>query len=163
MPPLSGVTSPKRKTLWPRMGWHFCNACLPERIPEATLWPISRRRDDRQEHVRGVRGVMKNALLSDAGCCVVANGRAGVEVAVKAREVAAADLEADGMTGAESIGRHPAVDGEFLDLPGRQEFGRAAAIAVATADDPIAEIPGRPIREDVDELGGEIGVRAIGG
>src|SRR5688500_5207662 len=94
--------------------------------------------------------VVNNALPGDAGFRVIADGRAGVEVAVKAREVAAADLQADGMSGAKEVRRHPAVDDEFLDLAGRQGLGRTAAVPVAAADDAIAEIPGRSVRENID-------------
>src|SRR5918995_2779674 len=109
-----------------------------------------------------MRCVVNNALPGDAGFRVIADGRAAVEVTIKAREVATADLQADGMPGAKEVRRHPAVDDEFLDLPGLQELGWATALAVAAADDAVTEIPGPPVREDVDQLGGEIGVRAIG-
>ena len=64
---------------------------------------------------------MNDALSGDTEGCVIADGSAGIEVAIKARESTAADLEADGMTG--EVRRHPAIDDKFLDPSGRQGLG----------------------------------------
>src|SRR5918993_933124 len=120
-------------------------------MPEAFLSPRSCCRNDRQHNMRWMRGVMNYALAGDAGFGVVGDGRAGIEVAVKAREVTAADLQADGVPGTKEIRRHPAIDDELFDLSGRKEFGWAAPLPVATPDNAVAKIPGRTVRKDVDQ------------
>lgn len=62
---------------------------------------------------------------------------AGVEVAIEAREVAAADLESDGVAFLEDVGGGPEVHGDFVDLVGIHEVGPFVGVAVAHAEDAV--------------------------
>ena len=83
---------------------------------------------------------------------------AGVVVAVKAREIAAADLKADDVALLEGVGGGPEVDGDFVDLIGIDEVGLFVGVAVAHAEDAVGEILGETVGGDVDQHGGEVGV-----
>src|SRR5690606_24531935 len=92
------------------------------------------RRNDREQDMGGVGGGVEDLLEGDAGGGIVGDGVAGVEVAVEAGEVAAADLEADAMARFEEVRGDPAVDLELGDLAGSEELGGSPAVAVATPD-----------------------------
>src|SRR5215218_10919642 len=86
----------------------------------------------------------------------------GVEVAVEAREVATAHLQTDAMPPAEEIAGRPEIDRVFEWLTGCDRSGSVGPLAVASADDAVAEITRGAVRIDIDQLAGEIGVRRGG-
>src|SRR5580698_8845705 len=83
---------------------------------------------------------------------------AGVQVAVEAREVAAADLEADDVAFLEGVGGGPEVHGDFVDLVGIDEVGLFVGITITHAKDAVGEVLGEAVGGDVNEHGGEVGI-----
>src|SRR5262245_54113150 len=80
---------------------------------------------------------------------------ASVEVAVEAREVAAADFERDAVPAAKEIAGRPEIDRVFGRLAGRDRAHLVGAGSVASANDAVREVTGGSVRIDVDELGRE--------
>src|ERR1700733_1442646 len=109
-----------------------------------------------------VIGVVEDGV--GGGDEVVAGGLvgAGVQVAVEAREVAAADLEANGVALLEDVSGGPEVDGDFVYLIGIHHTGLFVGVAVAHAEDAVGEVFGEAVGGDVDEHGGEVGVHGGG-
>src|SRR4051794_35532570 len=106
--------------------------------------------------MRRVLGVVQDSLVGATRAGVVADRVSGVQIAVEAREIAAADLDPDAVARLENIARHPEVDLELVDLAGCQQLGRTTSLAVAPAHDAVAQVPGGAVRENIDQLGGEI-------
>ena len=85
-----------------------------------------------------------------------------VEVAIKAREVAAGEFEPEAVAGAEDIARGPKVDGEPISLPANERSRGDLGIPVASTEDALSEVDGRTIRCNVEEFSGEVGVHSRG-
>jgi len=89
------------------------------------------------------------------GGCVFA----GVEVAIEAREVAAAYFQADAVPFEKHIAGVPHVDFELVDLARSHEFGRAfGRFAKFGAENAFGHIARETVRAYIDELGGEVSV-----
>src|SRR5215207_9530974 len=106
--------------------------------------------------------IMEDRLQRRQHLRVRAELMTGVEVAVEAREVAAAHLQTDAMPPAEEIAGRPEVDGVFEWLTRRNRSGSVGALAVAGADDAVGEITRGAVWIDINQLPREIGVRRGG-
>ena len=81
-----------------------------------------------------------------------------IEVPIKARKVAAADLKSDPVSFAEDVAGCPDVDGKLVRLTGIQQSGLLLRVAVAGAEDAFRQILREAIGADVYQFGGEIGI-----
>jgi len=89
---------------------------------------------------------------------------AGVEVAVVAREVAAAYLDAKLFAGSEVSAGLRRLEGDLVDLVFFHEHGGlVVAFAVADALDIFVYVVGGAVGEDFDELEGEVSVFGVAG
>src|SRR5579864_889601 len=83
----------------------------------------------------------------------------GVQVAIKAREVAAGHFDADAMSRGEIVARVHGLQNDFVNLvlfqPGKRLI---VAVAVAQALDGLVKVVGSPIRKYIDQLDGHVGV-----
>src|SRR5215207_9262548 len=86
----------------------------------------------------------------------------GIEVAVEAREVAAAHFQTDAVTLAEEIAGCPEIDLVFVDLTGRDWPGSVGPLTVAGTDDAVGKVARVAVWVDIDQLPGEIGIRRAG-
>src|ERR671937_1824788 len=89
---------------------------------------------------------------------ILAEGVAGVGVAVIHGEVTAGDLEPDLVTRLEQVAGRPDLDGVAVDPAGPDEGGVSVRDPVPGPLDPVVEVDRSTVRIDIDELGGEIGV-----
>jgi hypothetical protein len=85
-------------------------------------------------------GVVKNGLHGRQHLGVGAELVAGIEVAVEAREVAAAHLQRDAVPLAEEVARRPEIDLVLEGLAGCDWSGGVGALTVAGANDAVGEI-----------------------
>src|SRR4051812_46195020 len=99
----------------------------------------------------------------DNPCGFVVVVAAGVEVAVPAREVAAADFDADAVAGAKFVGGGFEVDAGFVDGPGFEPDTAVEPLAVTQAQDALLDVEGAAVRVDIDEFGSDVGVTRIRG
>ena len=90
------------------------------------------------------------------------DGLTSVGVGVEAGEVRRGHLEADAMAWGEDGSGARQVDLVTNRLTGRYGSGFAQRLAEAGAHDAITEGDGAAVREDIDELGGEVRIRGIG-
>ena len=121
---------------------------------ERSLWSG----DHRENQGRGVIGVVEDGVGGADEIFAGGLVGSGVEVAVEAGEVAAADLKADDVTLLKSVGGGPEVYGDFVDLVGIDEVGLFVGVAITHAEDSVGEIFGEAVGSDVNEHGGEVGV-----
>ncbi len=63
-----------------------------------------------------------------------------VQIAVESREVAARNLQTQGVALEKDIAGGPQIDGELVHLTGLQQVGLFSRIAIAGADDSVCEI-----------------------
>src|SRR5437660_2018181 len=104
---------------------------------------------------------MQDGLLGDHRRIVGAEGSAGVEVAIPAREVAAGNIQADAMPDLENVAGRPQVDlilVRLARLDQRWSFS-LREIAVARPDDAVGQILRETIGMDIDQPSYEIGIR----
>ena len=105
-----------------------------------------------------MRCIVKNRVGGSGPFGGVGGGFAGIQVAVKAREIAAGNFQADAVAGVEDVAGGPKIDGERIDLAGDERRGGGLGVAILGAEDSLGEIDGRAIGSDVDEFGGEVRV-----
>ena len=91
---------------------------------------------------------------------LIGNRPAGIRIAIKAREVAAGNLQPHAMSLQENIAGDSGVDRYLVGLPRTRQRRLVQRLAVAQPQNAIRQIPRRPIRKYVDQLGREIGIRA---
>jgi len=85
-----------------------------------------------------------------------------VEVAIKAREVAAGEFDPEAVPSAEDIARGPKINGEQISLPANEESRCGFGIPVASTEDALSKVSGRTIRRNVEEFGGEVSIHRRG-
>ena len=84
-------------------------------------------------------------------------------------EVGAGDVQPDAVAGGEEVAGGEGAHRYLVDPAGLQGLGRFPGVAVAGAQDAVREVHGEAAgivgggRADVDQLDGEVGVRAVGG
>jgi hypothetical protein len=88
---------------------------------------------------------------------------AGVRIAGKSREVAAADLDANPVAGLEQIARGLQVDPVFADRAGVEQLRPIRAMAIARPRDAVGQAEGAAVCVNIDQLDGPVGVRRRGG
>ena len=109
-------------------------------------------------------GAMEDALLGDEHILRGAHFREhpGVQIATEAREVAAADLQPDPVSGLEGVSRLHQLDGELRDFPRGQPVC-VATVAIPGTQSSLGHVGRVAVWFNVDELGREVGVpRATG-
>src|SRR3977135_2362103 len=90
----------------------------PEVLPaEIELW-LDRLSHDRQHDLRGMLGVVVDALVRHCQLAVHAKPAASVRIAVVVRKVRAGDLEPDAMAGLEQVAGRPDRNVIGVDLAG---------------------------------------------
>ena len=95
---------------------------------------------------------------------VATNGLTGVGIDLEARKIAAGDVDAQAVAGAEPIGRRRQSDGYGVDAPGFQQLGIGPRFAIAHAQHGVGEVEREALgivcagRVDVDQFGGEVRV-----
>ena len=94
------------------------------------------------------RRIVENLLQRGGELRCRARGFPGLGVAVEAGEVAARQVEPNPVTRFELIGDRCDVD---LDL-----------VRIAHSGHSVDHVPGFPVRIDIDQLGGEVGVFGVG-
>jgi len=99
----------------------------------------------------------------DIGVLVGCRGVAGVGVPVPAREVAAGDFQPDGMAGPEDRRGAPGEDAEWIDFAGLEEDGVFPGLPVLGPEYAGGEVDSATAGVHVNEPGGEVRVRDIGG
>src|SRR5690242_4163928 len=90
---------------------------LPSTTAEAPSLAGRGTRDDRQDHARGMIGVVVDRLLGDGHLGRLAQRRARVQVAVELGKGAGGDLHADAMSRAEDLAGVPAINAKLIDAP----------------------------------------------
>ena len=87
-----------------------------------------------------MRGIVKDGVgrLYEGG--IRASGLTRIQVAVEAREVAAADFQADAVALEEDIARGPHVDFVLVDLAGNDGPGLGGRFAITGAENPFGKI-----------------------
>src|SRR5260370_13862470 len=81
-----------------------------------------------------------------------------VGVAIKAREVAARDLQADTMSGSKDLGGCTNGNVQFIDVVWLHQHRLRQRFSVAGTQDAIGDRLGAAIGVDIDEFGSEIGI-----
>ena len=119
--------------------------------------------NNRQDQVRRVGAVVQDSLAGDTDFGVGGRVGACVQVSVEAREVGRRDFEADAMAAPEDVGRDADFDLICLDGARLQEAWLVLSVAVTGTNDAVAEIHRVAGGCDIHELGGPVGVQAIGG
>ena len=142
--PCARMSSPADATLRPA-----------QRPPDSPFQPPG---NDRQQQLRGMRGVVVDGLPRNDGRSRFA---AAVVVALEFGEIGGGDVEAQAMAGGETIGGGPHIDLEAIDLARLQQLGLALGIAVARPDHAALQLDGAPVGKHVAEPAIEIGVRAL--
>src|SRR5712691_5369536 len=82
----------------------------------------------------------------------------GVQITVKTREVAAADLESHPVPFAKEITGGPQVESEFVRLAGIQERGLLLGLEIARPDNSFCQILCESCGPDMDKLGAQFGI-----
>ena len=106
---------------------------------------------------------MVDCLCRRAQFVVDPVGMASIGVAIETREVRRRYFDADLMAFLEDIAGDTDFDSVFVDGTGLQEFAFVQTLAVPGSNNAVAKIFGISGRGDVDEFGGPVSVRAVGG
>src|ERR1700739_160847 len=110
----------------------------------------------------GVLAGMVDLVVCSYAFDFVVIAAAGVEVAVEAREIAAADFDAELFARSEVVAGLHGLEGDLVDLVLFHEDGRlVVAFAVAGALDVFVDVVGGAVGENIDELDGEVGVFGV--
>src|SRR5437660_10106569 len=107
---------------------------------------------------------MQDGLLGDHRRIVGAEGSAGVEVAIPAREVAAGNIQADAMPDLENVAGRPQVDlilVRLARLDQRWSFSLRES-AVRRPDDPGGQIVRETSGVDIDQPSYDLGIKSAG-
>src|SRR5271165_2077407 len=134
---------------------------LPQRFP-------TRSRDHRKDDVRRVRRVGKDLVSGDARAVHRTFALSRIRVDVKMREVAARNVEAQPVARDEKITRREELDRDRVGFTRHHWRGSLPAIAISDAQNPLGQVHRKTLRVilvrriDIDQLGGEVGVWAIG-
>ena len=122
-------------------------------------------RDDRQDDVRRMPGVVMEGVGSDYQAAVCVERLASIRVDIEAREVAARYVHADAMALFENVRCGIKLDREGIHLAGFHQFFLLQRLAKARPDDAIGEIeikasgPCRARLMHIEELGGKIRIQ----
>src|SRR5579871_2340543 len=101
---------------------------------------------------------MKNILPRSYPLGSFTKGLTGIEIAVKAREIAGADLEPDTMTWQEDIAGRPQIDGKQIGLARLHQFRGACRLPVTRTQNSIDQIARIAVGMNIDKFRCEIGV-----
>src|SRR5262245_29442772 len=99
-----------------------------------------RNASDRKNHVRSVCGVVMERLPRDHAIALAPQRLAGVGVWVELRIVRARDVDADPMSGHETIADWPDIYRDRVDLPGFHELLAIEAVAETHAQHAIGKV-----------------------
>ena len=116
-------------------------------------------RYDRQQQVARVLRSVKYALLCRLHLGPGADGRAGVEVAVEAREIGARHLEADAVSRKKCVARLPQRDRVLVGAAGFDRARSLQRVAAPRANDAFAYQERTPVGMNVYECRSEVSVR----
>jgi hypothetical protein len=83
---------------------------------------------------------------------------ARIQVAIKARKVAAGNLQADAVSRWKVIARGVQVYGQVVNLTGLHPDLLVESLAVSRPENPILKVERRPVGINIDKLRREIGV-----
>ena len=82
----------------------------------------------------------------------------GIGIAVKAREIAAGNLQTNAMTGLKDIAGGPQVEGIGVDLARLDRLWTGRGLPLPRPDNAIREVLGKAAGMHVNQLGGEVRV-----
>ena len=87
---------------------------------------------------------------------------AGIEIAIEAREIAAGNLQAQGVAAEKHVGGGPEIEGNFIDLARIHQGGVFRGTTIAHAQNALGKILGEAVGRNVDELCREVGIDSRG-
>ena len=122
----------------------------------------SRQRNHRQRHMRRIRTIMMHRLHRRQELRLCRQGPPGIGIAVKAREVAAGDFQADTVPGLENITGGPQIDAVRIDLAGFKQCLVGRGLAIARPQNAVGQVLGKTAGMHVDQLGGKVRVDGRG-
>jgi len=131
-------------------------ACWPSLFGPANF--LTRLAINWQQKMRRKGAVMKNRLSSDARLRRLSHWRAGIQIAIEAREVAAGDFEPDPVPALEQIAGRDQIDRELIRPAGFHQTAATRCVAIARPDNTFAEIGRIAVGSNVEQPRSEIGV-----
>src|SRR5215510_11462217 len=96
--------------------------------------------NDRQYYPRRMLRIVIDRVLGDSPAPVVVQRFARVWIHVKAREIAARNIQADTVAALEDKRRRIHLDSELIRLAWLQKLRLARAVAIARANDAVADV-----------------------
>ena len=109
-------------------------------------------RDYRRQEIRLVPGRVVHPVFGLQPLRLAVVVAAGIQVALKAREVAARHLESDAVARTEVVGRGLEVDDQLVEAARFHPHLLAVPLAVARPKDPLLHVEGFAVRIDVHQL-----------
>ena len=109
--------------------------------------------------------IVVEGIAGNGSTSIKSNRFTGIGINVETREVTTSNIEANTMALFEQVAGGIEADLKLIYLSGLHQLALPAIIAVSSAQDTIGQVQGvapgiiRVRRIDIDELGGEIGVR----
>ena len=108
--------------------------------------------------MRGVFVIVVDGLCRLYPLSADAERFAGIEISVETGEIAAGDFDSDFVAGQKGIARYPEIDFVTVKLARLNQIRIVLRVAIAGAENAVAEIVGLAIGMDVHELGRPVGV-----
>ncbi len=102
--------------------------------------------------------VMQDAIRSFHCSLTLRRALPGIQIAIEAREVAAAHLDADSMTLEEDVAGRPHVDVVVVHRTGSEWLGFGGGFAETGAENAFGEVLRKPVGPHIDQFGGEVGI-----
>ena len=108
--------------------------------------------------MRGHTILVKYGLTRVRAACPCSEWLAAIEVAVKPREVARADLETDPMPPPEDVTCRPQIDSKQIRLSDLYQLGFTGGFPISGTNDSIEKVLGVAVRMNIDEFRRKVGV-----
>src|SRR4051794_9259155 len=99
--------------------------------------------------------IMQNCVGSGDKRAREFNFFAGIEIAIKARKVAAGNFQAQSVATQKDVAGGPEIKRDFINLPWVHQSGVLRRVTVAHAKNTFRQVLGKSVGRNVDELSGK--------